>query len=56
MGCPPGSILGPLSLLIYVNNLCNASNPLDTIMFPDDANLFYLIKILTHFSKYLMKD
>ena len=34
------SILGPLLFFIYVNDLCNASNILDPIMFADDTNLF----------------
>ena len=36
-----GSILGPLLFLIYVNDLSNASNILDPIMFADDTNLFF---------------
>ena len=38
-GMPQGSVLRVLLLLLYVNDLKNASR--DPIMFADDTNLFY---------------
>ena len=42
---PQGSILGPLLLLLYVNDLHNSS-ALELIMFADDTNLFNQYKDL----------
>ena len=41
---PQSSILEPLLFLLYVNDLTNASNILDPIMFVDDTNLFFAHK------------
>ena len=41
LGSILGTILGPLLLLIYINDLQLASDMSDPIMFADDTNLFF---------------
>ena len=36
--CPQGSILGPLLLLIYVNDFCRCTTKGETIMFAEDTS------------------
>ena len=41
-GVPQGSILGPLSFLVYINDLADGLSS-DTKLFADDASLFSAI-------------
>ena len=55
-GVPQGSILGPALFIIYINDMCNVSSLMKSIVFADDTNFFYSKKDLTEVCKTESKE
>ena len=49
-GVPQGSILGPLSFLLYISHLVNVSKLCFSILFADDTNMFITGKNLRSYA------
>ena len=54
--CPKGSVLGPLLLLLYINDFPNCAKALDTHLFTDDSNLFYADKSLLNIEQVINQE
>ena len=55
-GVQQGSILGPLLLLLSINNICKSSELLRFILYADDTNIFYCDDNIKHLCEIVKRE
>ena len=55
-GVPRGSILGPLFVLLYINDIANVSKVANLILFADDTRIFFSHNDLNYLNNVLKKN